>query len=173
MKIFMATLITETNTFSPTPTGRAAFMGPDWHRRDASRQPAAIANMPVTVWRRLGEADGHEVVESICAFAQPAGATLRHVYEHLRDTLLDDLRATLPVDVVLLFMHGAMVAEGYDDCEGDVLARVREIAGPACKVGVELDLHCHLTELMRTSADALITFKEYPHTDAGDRAPEL
>ncbi len=174
MKIFMATLVTETNTFSPTPTGMAAFTtGPDWHRHDASRQPAAIANIPVIAWRRLGEADGHEVVESICAFAQPAGATLRHVYEHLRDILLDDLRAALPVDVVLLFMHGAMVAEGYDDCEGDVLARVREIAGPACKVGVELDLHCHLTELMRTSADAMITFKEYPHTDAGDRAPEL
>ena len=79
----------------------------------------------------------------------------------------------MPVDVVLLFMHGAMVAEGYDDCEGDTLARVREVAGPACKVGIELDLHCHLTELMRASADAIITFKEYPHTDIGDRAPEL
>ena len=55
---------------------------------------------------------------------------LRHVYEELRDTLLADLRAALPVDVVLLFMHGAMVAEGYDDCEGDMLARVREAGWP-------------------------------------------
>ena len=79
----------------------------------------------------------------------------------------------MPVDVVLLFMHGAMVAHGYDDCEGDTLARVREIVGPAVTVGVELDLHCHLTELMRTSADAIVLFKEYPHVDIGDRAPEL
>ncbi len=79
----------------------------------------------------------------------------------------------MPVDVVLLFMHGAMVAHGYDDCEGDTLARVREVVGPTAKIGIELDLHCHLTELMRTSADAMVTFKEYPHTDIGDRAPEL
>jgi len=174
MRIFMATLATETNTFSPIPTGMAAFTtGREWYRHDASRQPATIANIPLIAWRRLGEADGHEVVESLCTFAQPAGTTLRHVYEHLRDTVLDDLRAAMPVDVVLLFMHGAMVAHGYDDCEGDTLARVRAVVGPAAKVGIELDLHCHLTELMRTSADAIVTFKEYPHTDIGDRAPEL
>jgi len=174
MKVFMATLATETNTFSPIPTGMEAFTtGREWFRHDASRQPATIGNIPLIAWRRLGEADGHEVVESLCTFAQPAGTTLRHVYEHLRDTVLDDLRAAMPVDVVLLFMHGAMVAHGYDDCEGDTLARVREVVGPTAKIGIELDLHCHLTELMRTSADAIVTFKEYPHTDIGDRAPEL
>ena len=174
MKIFMATLATETNTFSPIPTGRAAFTGGrEWHRHDASRQPPTIANIPLIAWRRLGETDGHAVVESLCTFAQPAGTTLRHVYEELRDTLLADLRAAMPVDVVLLFMHGAMVAHGYDDCEGDTLARVREVVGQAATIGIELDLHCHLTELMRTSADAIILYKEYPHTDIGDRAPEL
>ena len=174
MKIFMATLATETNTFSPIPTGDAAFRGDrDWFRTDGSRAPAVTANIPLRAWRALGEADGHTVVESICTFAQPAGTTLRHVYEALRDTLLDDLRAALPVDAVLLFMHGAMVAHGYDDCEGDTLALVRALAGPTTKIGIELDLHCHLTERMRSSADAIITFKEYPHTDIGDRAPEL
>ena len=174
MRIFMAALATETNTFSPIPTGMAGFTGGrDWHRHDASRQPPSIANIPLIAWRRLGEADGHEVAESLCTFAQPGGTTLRHVYEHLRDTLLDDLRAAMSVDVVLLFMHGAMVAHGYDDCEGDTLAQVRAVVGAAATVGVELDLHCHLTELMRSSADAIITFKEYPHTDIGDRAPEL
>lgn len=170
----MATLATETNTFSPIPTGMAAFMEErEWHRHGGSRMPASIANIPLIAWRRLGEADGHEVAESLCTFAQPAGTTLRHVYEHLRDTVLDDLRAALPVDVVLLFMHGAMVAHGYDDCEGDTLARVRDVAGPKSIIGTELDLHCHLTELMRASANVIITYKEYPHTDIGDRAPEL
>lgn len=174
MKIFMATLATETNTFSPIPTGRAAFTGDrEWFRNDGSRHPAVTANIPLIAWRKLGEADGHQIAESICTFAQPAGTTLRAIYEELRDTLLADLKAAMPVDVVLLFMHGAMVAEGYDDCEGDTLARVREVVGPDAKIGIELDLHCHLTELMRTSATAIVTFKEYPHTDIGDRAPEL
>ena len=174
MKLFMATLATETNTFSPMPTGEAGFKGGrDWFRDDGSRHPPAIGNIPLIAWRQRGEADGVEIVESICTFAQPAGTTLRHVYEELRDTLLDDLRGAVPLDSVLLFMHGAMVAEGYDDCEGDTLARVREIVGPDVVIGIELDLHCHLTEAMRVNADVMITYKEYPHIDMVERAHEL
>jgi microcystin degradation protein MlrC len=169
----MATLATETNTFSPLPTGRAAFLEREYFRNDGSRHPPRLGNIPLIEWRRMGEADGHEVAESISTFAQPAGTTLRVVYEELRDTLLDDLRAAMPVDVVVLFMHGAMVADGYDDCEGDTLERVRAIVGPKAAIGIELDLHCHLTEQMRRNADVIITFKEYPHIDVADRAREL
>lgn len=173
MRVFTAALATETNTFSPIPTGRAAFLEREFFRRDGSRHPPRLGNIPLIEWRRAAEAEGHEVAESLCAFAQPAGLTLRPVYEELRGMLLDDLRAAMPVDVVLLFMHGAMVAEGYDDCEGDVLARVRETVGLNAAVGCELDLHCHLTERMRASANAIVTYKEYPHTDVADRAREL
>lgn len=173
MKIFIAALATETNTFSPIPTGRAAFYEREFFRNDGSRSPPRLGNIPLIAWRRLAERDGHEVAESISTFAQPGGTTLRSVYEELRDTLLADLEVALPVDAVLLFMHGAMVAEGYDDCEGDTLARVRALVGPQAPVGVEIDLHCHLTEQMRRSADAIVIFKEYPHTDIGERAPEL
>ncbi|HWK45623.1 MAG TPA: M81 family metallopeptidase [Stellaceae bacterium] len=173
MKIFMATLATETNTFSPIPTGWAGFKSREWFRNDASRHPPVLGSIPLITWRQRGEADGHEVVESICTFAQPAGITLRPVYEGLRDMILEDLRAAMPVDVVLLFMHGAMVAYGYDDCEGDMLAKVRELVGPDVTIGIELDLHCHLTELMRRAADVIISFKEYPHIDLAERAHEL
>ena len=174
MRIFIAGLATETNTFSPIPTGWAGFKEQRvWFRNDGSRQPPVAGNVPLITWRRLAEADGHEVIESLCTFAQPAGTTLRHVYEGLRDMLLDDLRRAGPTDVVLLFMHGAMVAHGYDDCEGDTLARVREVVGSQAKIGIELDLHCHLTELMRSCADAIITYKEYPHIDMAERAAEL
>ena len=173
MQLFMATLATETNTFSPIPTGRAGFQERDWFRTNASRHPPVIGSIPLIAWRRRGEADGHAVAESICTFAQPAGTTLRGIYEELRDLILADLRAAMPVEVVLLFMHGAMVAEGYDDCEGDTLARVRETVGPAAIIGIELDLHCHLTEQMRVAANVIITFKEYPHVDIAERAQEL
>jgi microcystin degradation protein MlrC len=94
-------------------------------------------------------------------------------YEGLRDELLDRLRAALPVDIVLLPLHGAMVAQGYDDCETDLLRRVREIVGPEPKIGVELDLHCDLTQAMLDLADAIVIFKEYPHIDIADRADDL
>jgi microcystin degradation protein MlrC len=173
MQLFMATLATETNTFSPLPTGRAAFMGPRFHRRDGSREPPAWGNIALIEWRRLAEAEGIEVVESVCASAQPAGLTIRVVHEELRDTILADLRAAGPVDIVLLNLHGAMVAEGYDDCEGDLLAGARALVGPGVTIGCELDLHCHLTERMREAADLIVAYKEYPHTDIAERARDL
>ena len=70
-------------------------------------------------------------------------------------------------------MHGAMVAEGYDDCEGDLLARLRAVVGAQAVLGGELDLHCHITPTMLEAATALVTYKEYPHIDIGERAEEL
>lgn len=173
MKFFAASLSTETNTFAAAPTGRGSFEEYGIYRGDASIKAPEGGGALLRCLRDAAEADGHTLVESVAAFAQPSGRTVRAVYEDLRDQILDDLRAALPVDAVQLFLHGAMVADGYDDCEGDLLARVRAIVGPRVPIGAELDLHCHFTELMRASADAIVGFKEYPHTDLVPRALEL
>ncbi len=172
MKIVIGAFLTETNTFSPLPTGARAFYNASYRRRDASLDPTVVDAVCQTAWRRLATRDGHEVVESISAFAQPAGRTVRAVYERLRDDVLADVAAAKP-DMVLLFMHGAMVADGYDDCEGDTIARIRAIVGPKVPIGIELDLHCHITRQMIDNATAIITFKEYPHVDLAPRAEEL
>lgn len=173
MKVFIACLGTETNTFSPLPTAEGGFREWMLYRGDATRRPENLFSAPLHVWRRAAESQQAEVAESLSAFAQPAGVTVRKVYEGFRDEILADLKAAMPVDLVLLSLHGAMVADGYDDCEGDLLEKIRAIVGPKAAVGAELDLHCSITEKMLTSADALITFKEYPHTDSKERAQEL
>ena len=81
--------------------------------------------------------------------------------------------AALPVNAVLLVLHGAMVAENHPDCEGDLIERVRALVGPGVPIGVELDLHCHFTERMHRHADIVIAYKEYPHTDLVERFEEL
>ena len=129
MRIFMAGLATETNTFSPIPTGESGFAETALFRGDATRHPPMLFSEPLHVWRRLAEADGHEVIEGLLAAAQPAGRTVGPVYEAFREEILDGLRAAMPVEMVLLSMHGAMVAKNEDDCEGDVLAQIREIVG--------------------------------------------
>jgi len=173
MKFFVAQLATETNTFAAAPTGWGGFEEYGIYRGDASAKAPVGSGAFMRFMRDMLEADGHQMVESLCAFAQPLGPTVRAVYEDLREQILADLRAALPVDAVQLVLHGAMVAQGYDDCEGDLMARVREIIGPDVPFGVELDLHCHFTELMRCSADVIIAFKEYPHIDGEARAREL
>lgn len=172
MKLFMASLATETNSFSPIPTGWSGFKE-HLHSKNASRGEAGLYAAAVSVWRRRAEKQGWEVVEGLSTYAQPAGPTVRLVYETMRDDILDDLRAAMPVDIVLMSMHGAMIAQGYDDCEGDMMARIRTIVGQKAIIGLELDPHCHLSEEMMTNATAIICYKEYPHIDVKERAEEL
>ncbi len=171
MKIFAGSVATETNTFSPMPTGLADFdiTRADDHSAVEQSEESSTINL---LRRRTAEIDG-EFVGSLFAFAQPAGLTVRTAYETLRDELLSDLREAMPVDIVLLPLHGAMVAEGYDDCEGDLIHEVRQIVGPDAVIGVELDLHCHLTQLMVDEADVIVIYKEYPHVDVQARANEM
>nr|WP_323783009.1 M81 family metallopeptidase [Amylibacter sp.] len=172
MKLFMASLATETNSFSPIPTGWSGFHE-NLHTKEASRGEAGLYAAAVTIWRNRAEALGWDVVEGLSTYAQPAGPTVRAVYETMRDDILADLQAAMPVDVVLLSMHGAMIAQGYDDCEGDLLTRARAIVGDDATVGLEIDPHCHLTEAMLNAATAIICYKEYPHIDVPERADDL
>jgi len=173
MRVFSGSLATETNTFGPMPTGLASFKDRGYYA--AGKHPGAMTFFSGPLWaaRLRGKELGWDLVEGMVAGAQPSGTTTRHAYETLREELLADLAAALPVDMVVLGLHGAMVADGYDDCEGDLLTRVRALVGPKVVVGAELDPHCHLTPEMIAQADLLIAFKEYPHTDVLERGIEL
>jgi microcystin degradation protein MlrC len=173
MRVFTGGLATETNTFAPMPTGLASFRDRGYFPAGKHPEELSFFAGPLHAARERARAHGWEVIEGMVAAAQPSGTTTRAAYETLRDELLDDLRAAGPVDMVVLGLHGAMVADGYDDCEGDLLARVRAIVGPRTVIGAELDPHNHLTPAMLANADLLIAFKEYPHTDILERAREL
>lgn len=172
MRLFYGSLQTETNTFAPFPTGLASFSEGGIFRGNGSTG-GSPAGLTARAMRDRAEAEGHHFHQSLQAEAQPSGRVLRGVYESLRDELLADLAASGPHDAVFLFLHGAMAADGYDDCEGDIIGRARAIVGADVPIGVELDLHCHLTEAMIEAATAIAIIKEYPHTDYVVRAMEL
>ena len=79
----------------------------------------------------------------------------------------------MPVDAVILGLHGAMVAQGYDDCEGDILERARKLAGDKAFIAAELDPHSNLTGLMLAKSDLMVHFKEFPHSDFYEQAERL
>jgi microcystin degradation protein MlrC len=174
MRIFSATIATESNTFSPLPTSieaykESVFLRPGEHPDDAPRMCTA----PLWVARRRAKADDFILIEGSCFACSPSGATNRGDYESMRDEILGQVKAAMPLDGVLLGLHGAMVAHGYDDVEGDVVERVRAIVGKDCVIGVELDPHCHLTVKRVRLSDVIILYKEFPHTDVVERAEEL
>lgn len=164
MRLFFGGIATETNSFSPIPIGMDAFEAGGMLRGQAAEKEA----IPVRA-RELGM----EVICGLYTQAPPGGLVRRDVYESLRDELLGQIKNGGPFDIVALSLHGAMMAFGYDDCEGDLLERVRAIVGPNVAVGAVLDPHAHLSDAMRDNADALLFYRENPHVDIDERSCEL
>ncbi len=173
MRIFTASFATETNTFSPVPTDMASFRNTFYAAPGEHPDTPTLCSAPMVVLRQRAAAEGFTLIEGTATWAEPGGLLRRDVFETLRDEILDQLRAALPVDGVVLGLHGAMVAAGYDDCEGDLLERVRAIVGPGVLVAAELDPHSHLTPKRVRNADILASFLEFPHTDFYERGEHV
>jgi len=160
----------ETNTFSPIVTDLARFE--DWSLHYSAAAARAYRNtaMPLARYIHLAEEAGAEVITPLAAEAMPAGPVTREAYEHLCGTILTAVEAGC--DMALLDLHGAMVAEGIPDGEGELLARIRRIA-PDLPIAVTCDLHCNLTAAMVENCTALIGYKTYPHTDMAEVAEQV
>ena len=119
---------------------------------------------------------GAEPVPLIFASALSGGPITRDCYRQLRGEWLGRLESALPVDGVLLPLHGSALVEGLDDPEGDMIHAARHLVGPDVPVVVTLDLHAHVTPEMVRHADALLAWETYPHLDqygTGQRASRL
>ncbi|ALJ13662.1 M81 family metallopeptidase [Sphingopyxis macrogoltabida] len=176
MNIFVAGMMMETNAFSAIPCTRDSFVNPMYYRPERTGpdpEPAAYDQFGYRTFLRLARERGYRAHASLHAFAEPAAPCRQEDYEGLRDEILTDLRAAMPVDMVLLMLHGAQMAHGYDDCEGDIIEKVREIVGPDVFIGVELDLHGNVTARMAEASNALVACLLYPHTDFDERGEQL
>ena len=93
MRIFVASLATESNSFSPIPTNRAsyeaAFYYPPGQHPDLPRHTTA----PLYVARRRARQEGFELIEGSCFWAEPSGPTNQADYEEMRDEILAELEA--------------------------------------------------------------------------------
>lgn len=172
-RVFCGAFATETNTFGPLPTERRHFE--EWFLYPAGThpdEPTLFTGHLTSARAQASKRDWH-VIEGLCTAAFPSGRLTRSTYDEFAGMLLEDVKAALPLDIIMLGLHGAMAAVGEDDCEGDLLQRVRALVGPDCVIGVELDPHCHLTDRMSECADVLLAYQEYPHTDSLERAQRL
>ncbi|WP_283176659.1 M81 family metallopeptidase [Gemmobacter sp. 24YEA27] len=172
-RVFVAALATETNTFSPIVIDRKGFEESLYAPPGQHPVTPTLCTAPIPVGRRVCAEKGWDLIEGTAAWADPAGLIARGAYEGLRDEILAQLQRALPVDAVVLGLHGAMVAQGYLDPEGDFLARIREMIGPDVILCAEMDPHSHLTAKRVAALDFFTVFKEFPHTDFVDRAEDL
>src|SRR6516164_7370115 len=156
MRIAIGQLWQETNTFNPLPTTRADFEAFGVVRgAELVEQMADTNELGGFIQSLRSWPERPEIVGLVRLPAWPAGAATHDTFLWLRDEMTAAVRAALPLDGVLLALHGALVADGAPDVEGEILDAVRRVIGPDVPLVATLDLHANVTEMMVRTADAL------------------
>lgn len=169
-KLFIAGMIQETNGFSPIPTNLDSFDTMSWDPASGGKVPDHIDLLGYgAVWYAAEDA-GFQPVLSLFASAVPARPLSAKDWSTLKDRIVDDLRAAMPVEAVFLALHGAMSADGVPDCEGDLLQAIRDEVGASVPIAAEYDLHGNVSRAMVECATYTIACREYPHTDHAERS---
>lgn len=161
----------ETNMFNPKLTDLAEYKIRDLLYGDEIIAKRRNTGTEVGGFIDVLSQNDVEIVPSVYGFAMPAGPVTAEAMNTVLGSMLDTLER-VPVDGVILALHGAMVAEGHDDGEGYVLEQIRQKVGKDIPVISTLDLHATLTPLMAANADALTVYRTYPHIDMPDRGRE-
>jgi len=170
LKIVIARLNHETNTFSPIPTPLEAF-APQWD--SAAYQDQKGARTAMGAFLDIADGMSASVVTPLAATANPSATVAADAYTLMTDAIVRAIEGGC--DAIMLDLHGAMVAENADDGEGTLLERIRKIA-PQVPMCVALDLHGNVTQKMVDNADVIVSFKTYPHIDmyeTGEHAGRL
>ena len=171
-RIAIGGFLHETNTFAPTKASYADFVhGGGWpamaRGADVLKTMRNI-NVGLAGFVQAAEVYGWELIPTISAAATPCAHVTRDAYERIAKEMIDGIASAGQLDAVYLDLHGAMVAEHFDDGEGEILRRVRQVIGKDLPLVVSLDLHANVTPEMVEHADALIAYRTYPHVDMAD-----
>ena len=172
MKWIIGSFMHETNTFSTVPTDLDAFRAQMYLVGDDVPDAHRGTETVVGGFMEVIEHYGDEAVYTVSSHATPSGLVTADAYGTMAGHILEGVKGNLDADGILLGLHGAMVAEGIDDGEGELLRRVREVIGAKMPIVVVLDLHSHITEELVEHASMVIGYQKYPHTDMGERGRE-
>ena len=170
----------ETNTFAPHLAPFEAFERADsWPGLtlgEALFDTMAGLNIPLSGFIDSARRAGHRLHPLCWCSAEPSSYVTRDAFERVADLICDALRDGESIDAVYLDLHGAMVTEHFEDGEGEMLRRVRDLVGPEVPIVISLDLHANVTEGMLAWSDAMTIYRTYPHLDmalTGSRAYEM
>ena len=167
MKVGIASLIHESNSFISTPTTTEMF------RTDALLTGAAVhesfqgGHHEVSGFLEGLAREGVEAVPVFFASTAPSGVITRETCDELMDILFDSVDRAGPVDGWLVAPHGANVGDGevYRDLDGHWLCRLRTLVGPGVPIVCTVDAHANVSQRMIDACDATISYRTNPHLD--------
>ncbi len=169
MKVALAGFLHETNTFAPVRADMAAFRSGGGYV-PMTGGPGMVAafrgvNLGMSGALVAAEELGWEILPILWAGAIPSACVTRDAFERIAGDIVAGIAAAGPVDGVFLDLHGAMVAEHFDDGEGEIARRVRAVVGPDVPIAAALDLHGNISRDFVETVDVLVGFRTYPHVD--------
>lgn len=164
-RIAIGGIIHETHSFAGTPTTLADFQTQSLHYGDEVLRTMRGARSAIGGMIEGAEARGWTLLPAAYGAAMPGGLVAEDAYQIILHEMLRRLKEAMPLDGVLLALHGAMVTEGQLDPESDILAGVRRIVGPDAPIVVELDMHGNLSPATVELAEVLVAFDTNPHVD--------
>src|SRR4051794_21314216 len=169
MRLLIAMMKHETNTFSPVATPLARFgNGPGPLYGETAIRAYYGTGSGLGAYLDLAEREGAEVVLPIAAGAPPSRPVEDAAFEHIAGIICDAVRKG-GFDGIMLDLHGAMVTESFEDGEGELLRRIRAIDRET-PVAVSLDMHANLYDAIIDNATIVTGYRTYPHIDTYDSA---
>jgi microcystin degradation protein MlrC len=171
VRIGLAGIWQETNTFVPTPTTLA-----DFRRYQFFEGPDLVAQLRGTgteLGGAIDAAERHRVrpVGLLFGAALPSGTVERIAYERMLRTIVERAKSEAPLDALVLSLHGAMVVDGHPDPEAELVAALRPVVGDV-PIAVTLDYHANVGPDLPRRADVLVGYRTYPHTDMAERGAD-
>ncbi|PZF76803.1 microcystin degradation protein MlrC [Aestuariivirga litoralis] len=160
----------ESNTFKKGFTVLDDFRSETYLQGEAAIAERGNANTELAGFLDAAREAGWRVSHVISAHAGPGARVARAAFDDIAGQICAAATASRhSLDGILLSLHGAMVTEFCEDGEGELLTRLRAIVGPDMPIAVTLDLHANCTPLMCDLADAIVSYKTYPHIDMRER----
>jgi len=164
-RVVLAAIKHESHTFNRYPTTLDLFRRQGYHRGDDVMLAFRDTGLEMAGFLATAERFGWWTRTPISASATSGGRVSAAAMRDFLTVLGDGIRAAMPLDGVLLALHGAMAAEGDDDADGTILAMVRAIVGPAVPIAVTFDLHANVSDRTATLADIIVSYRTNPHID--------
>ena len=164
MRVVIAMMKHETNTFSPVPTPLGRFAkgsGAPYRGKDAYEAYKGTGT-GMGAYIDLAEQAGAEIVIPMAASAAPSSPVEDAPYEEMSSAIVEAVAGGC--DAVLLDLHGAMVTQSLEDGEGTLLARLRKVA-PDVPIAVALDMHTNMYPEIVDNATIVAGYQTYPHID--------
>jgi microcystin degradation protein MlrC len=169
MRLLIAMMKHETNTFSPVPTPLARFgNGPGPLYGEAAIRAFRGTGTGLGAYLDLAAGEGAEIVLPIAAGSPPSRPVDDAAYAHITDTICEAV-ARGGFDGIMLDLHGAMVTESLEDGEGQFLRWLRAIDRET-PIAVSLDMHANLYDEIIANATVVTGYRTYPHIDTYETA---